>query len=74
MSARGRLFVHASILVAGAVVLIAAHGIVLRYLSGHAALPAAAVAGVVILVVVKHLGLIGVLSAKFWRHLWRRRG
>lgn len=55
------------ILLAGAVLLIAGHGFILYYASSHIAVSAAAVSGLVILVVLKHLGLLGVHA------LFRRR-
>ena len=51
------------IALAGAVVLIAGHGVILYYVSSHMALSAAAIAGVIALVAVKHLGLLGPLYA-----------
>jgi len=51
----------------GAVALIAAHAIILRYVLPHAALSAAVVTGVIILVVIKHLSLFGSLFARFRR-------
>jgi len=60
-------FGHLWVLVLGAIVLVAMHGIVLHYVFAHAALPAAVVAGVIIVVVAKHLGLIGALSATLRR-------
>jgi hypothetical protein len=45
----------------------AAHATILRYLLPHAALSAAVVSGVVIFVVIKHLGLLGSLFALFRR-------
>jgi hypothetical protein len=48
---------------AGAAVLIAGHGVILYYVSSHMALSTAAIAGVIALVVVKHLGLLGPLYA-----------
>jgi hypothetical protein len=51
------------ILAAAALVLIAGHGVVLYAISLHAALPAAVVSGLIILVVFKHLGLLGPLYA-----------
>ncbi len=52
---------------AGVVVLIAGHGIILYYVSSHAGLSAAVIAGVVVLIVVKHLGLLGPLYVLFRR-------
>ena len=55
------------ILSAGAIALIAGHGIILYFAWSHLALSAAAVAGLVILVVLRHLGLLGPLYALFRR-------
>ena len=56
------------ILSVGAIVLIAGHGIILYLASSHMALSTAAVLGVIILVVLKHVGLLGPLYALFrWR-------
>jgi hypothetical protein len=46
-----------------AVVLIAGHGVFLYYISSHMAVSAAVIAGVILLVLVKHLGLLGPLYA-----------
>jgi hypothetical protein len=50
-------------LLAGAMILIAGHGVILYYFSSHLALSAGVVAGLVVLLVVKHLGLLGPLYA-----------
>jgi len=55
------------LLSAGAIVLIAAHGVILYRFSSHAALTAAAVSGVIVLVAIKHLGLLGPTCALFRR-------
>jgi hypothetical protein len=55
------------ILLVGAVVLIAGHGIILYYVSSHTALSAVVVSGVILLVVIKHLGLLRPLYALFRR-------
>jgi hypothetical protein len=55
------------VLSAGVVALIASHGIILYYVSSHTALSAAVLSGVTILVVIKHLGLLGPLYALFRR-------
>jgi hypothetical protein len=55
------------ILAAAAVVLVAGHGFILYLVSSHIALSATAVSGVVILVVLKHLGLLSPLYALFRR-------
>ncbi len=49
----------------GAVALIAAHATILRYVLPHTALSAAVVSGVIIVVVIKHIGLFGSLFALF---------
>jgi hypothetical protein len=62
--AHTRLSAHGWVLAASAIALIAGHGIILRYVSENAALPAAPLlAGIVVLAAVK-LGLIGALSAR----------
>jgi hypothetical protein len=43
------------------VALIAAHGSVLYYIGSHAALSATVIAGIVVLLIVKHLGLLAPL-------------
>ena len=48
-------------LLAIVVVLMAAHGVILYYFSSHLALSSAVVAGVIVLAVIKHLGLLGSL-------------
>ncbi len=50
-----------------AAVLIASHALVLRYALQHKSLSAAMVAGVTILIVMTHLGLLGRLYALFRR-------
>jgi len=65
MKPRGRWLVHRLILLAAVGVFIAAHGAILYYLSSHLSLSIAAAA--LILVVVKHLGLLGPLLAWFRR-------
>jgi hypothetical protein len=67
MKGHSRLLTRSWTLPAGAVALIAAHATILRYVLPHAALSAAVVSGVVILVVIKHLGLLGSLFALFRR-------
>jgi hypothetical protein len=58
-------------LLAGAIILIAGHGLILYYFSSHLALSATAITGVIVLVIVKHLGLLGPLYA-IVRKVWRR--
>ena len=49
------------VLLAGVGILIVGHGIVLYYVSSHVAVSAAVVSGVIVLIVIKHLGLLGPL-------------
>ena len=69
---RKRSFARVGILALGAIALLAAHGIVLGYLSAHPAVPAVVVAGVIVVAIAKHLGLkplglMGALAARFRR-------
>lgn len=59
------------IVLAGAAILIASHGIILYYVSSHLALSAAMIAAVTGLVVVKHLGLLGLLYAAARKTRWQ---
>jgi len=59
------------ILPASVILLIAAHALVLRYASSHAAVSAAVLSGVIVLAVIKHLGLLGSLYAVFRRRTRR---
>ena len=59
------------LLAAVIIALVAGHAIVLYYFSSHVALSAAAVSGVVVLLVVKHLGLLAPLYALFRRRARR---
>ena len=52
-----------------AVMLIAGHGIILYYTSSHLALSAGLVSGIILLIVVKHLGLLGPVCALFRRRV-----
>jgi hypothetical protein len=71
MKDHGLLHKGAWLVAAGVIILIAAHGVVLYYLSSHPALSAAVVSGVIILVVVKHFGVLGRLSALLKRRARR---
>jgi len=51
--------VSALVLALGVLALLAGHVVVLHELSSRVALPAAVVAGVIVLLVLRHLGLLG---------------
>ena len=51
-----------------AILLIAVHGSILYYASSHMALSAGIIAGTVVLIVIKHLGLLAPVFAFFRRH------
>jgi len=72
MKGHSRLRGRAWLLLVGVIILIVGHGIVLYYVSSHVALSAAVVLGVIILVVIKHLGLLGPLYALFRRSARRK--
>ena len=55
-----------------ALILLAGHGLILYYASSHLALSAGLASGVILLIVIKHLGLLGSAYA-FLRRRWRRR-
>ena len=65
----GHLTVSALVLIA----LVAGHGVILYYVSTYAVASGAVATGVVILIVLKHAGLIGASGAALWRRLSRRR-
>jgi hypothetical protein len=67
MKGDSRLLTRPWMLLVGAVVLIAGHTLVLRYALQHKRLSSTTVAGVMILVVIKHLGLLTPLYARFRR-------
>jgi membrane protein YdbS with pleckstrin-like domain len=71
MTGAGRLRARAWMLAVGAIILIAGHAVILYYFSSHVALSAAVVSGVIILVVIKHLGLLGPVYALFRRRARR---
>ena len=60
-------------LLAGVVALVAVHGIVLQYVVSHLRLSTAAVVGVIVLVAIKHLGLLGPAYAWLRRYFRRDR-
>jgi len=72
MTRHGRLRARAWMLMVGVITLIAAHGVILYYFSSHLALSAAVVSGMIILVVIKHLGLLGPVYALFRRRARRK--
>jgi len=55
------------------VMLVAGHSVILYYVSAHAVGSAAIASGIVILLVLKHAGLIGTLCTQLWRRLSRSR-
>ena len=67
MKGHSRRFSHPWLLPVGAVALIGAHATILHYILHHQALSAAVVSGAIILVVIKHLGLLGSSFALFRR-------
>jgi hypothetical protein len=56
-------------LVVLAVMLIAGHGITLYYVSSHLVLSAGLLSGLILLIVIKHLGLLGPVYALFRRRV-----
>jgi membrane protein YdbS with pleckstrin-like domain len=68
MKTHGRMRVGFSI-VTTVVAIVAGHGIILYYGSSHLALSATAVSIVAVLVIVKHLGLLGAVSGLLRRHV-----
>ena len=65
---RGRVWIVAVL----AVVFIAVHGSILYYASSHMALSAGVVTGIVVLIIIKHLGFLGPAFALF-RRRWLKR-
>ena len=68
MKGHTRPFKRRWVVLIGALALIAAHATILRYVWQHTVMSAAVVSGVIILVVIKHLGLLGSLFALLRRH------
>lgn len=68
INAHNRSLVRVSLLLIAALALVAGHGFILYALSSHSLLSAAAVSGLVIMVVIKHLGLLGSFYALVRRH------
>lgn len=67
MKERRRMLTRPWILFVAGVVLMAAHAFVLRFALPHKALSSVVVAGVMILVLIKHLGLLSSVYALFRR-------
>jgi len=67
MTGHNRTLTRRWLLLALAIVLIASHALVLRLALQHKSLGASVVAGVMFLVVMKHLGMLGRLYALFRR-------
>lgn len=61
-------------IVTSVVALVAGHGIILYYGSSHLALSATAVSSVAILLIVKHLGLLGSLYGRLRRRFSQSTG
>jgi hypothetical protein len=72
MKGHPRLLTRTLMLSVGAVVLIVGHGIILSYVLSSTALSAAVVAGVIMLVVITHLGWLAVWLGPLYA-LFRRR-
>jgi hypothetical protein len=66
MRLHGRALTRPWMLVVGAVLLIAGHGFLYRALS-NMTLPVVVVSGVIILIAIKHLGVLGLLYARLRR-------
>lgn len=71
MKEHRRLRIRPWMLLVGVIGLVAGHVALLYYGLSHAALSAAVVSSVVVLIVVKHLGLLGPLYALFRRRARR---
>jgi hypothetical protein len=72
MKGHSRLLTRTLMLSVGVVLLIACHAIILSYVLSHTAISATVVLGVIILVVIKHLGWLAVLLGPLYA-LFRRR-
>lgn len=67
MTGRSLWFKRPGVLLVVAAALLAAHAAILRYVFAHATLSAALVSGVIVVIVIKHLGVLGSLLALFRR-------
>ena len=66
-----RIPAHPALVIAAIIVLLAAHGAILYLFRQHLALSMTLVSGIVVLIVIKHLGLVAPLSA-YLRRRFRR--
>jgi len=73
MMRHGRLSLRTWVLLAALVLLLTGHAVVLYFFSSHAALPASIVAAVFVLIVIKHLGLLGAVYGLLRRHARRQK-
>jgi uncharacterized membrane protein HdeD (DUF308 family) len=67
MKEHGRPRIRPWMLLVGVIGLVAGHVVLLNYGLSHTALSAAVVSGVIVLIVIKHLGLLGSLYPLFRR-------
>jgi hypothetical protein len=65
---RGRLTARGSLIAAAVLLLLLAHGMLLRLASSHLVLSGAVLSGLIALVVIKHLGWLGGAYAMLRRH------
>jgi hypothetical protein len=72
MKVFSRIFERPGAMIAAVVILFAAHGLAFYFLR-HLALSAAVVSGIVVLVVVKHIGVFGSLYALFRKRFQKTR-
>ena len=67
MIGHGRLFPRVWMIAVAMIALLAVHTVGLGYLASHTTLSAAVLSGLVIVVVIKHVGLLGPIYALFRR-------
>lgn len=73
MNTRFRRHGRAIAIALAVIALVAGHGVVLYGLSNYVIESAAIASAVVVVVVLKHVGLIGAVGAPLWRRMSRRR-
>jgi membrane protein YdbS with pleckstrin-like domain len=73
MMRHSRLRLRASVLLAALVLLLTGHAVVLYFSSSHAALPASIVVFVIVLIAIKHLGLLGATYGLLRRRVRRQK-